>query len=198
MIDNPEKKQPALIQRIDLGRTGLAFVREELGGGGPLAKCVAGLIQDGDAVFAPLDDGADHARAAALETGTSMPTIAIRQWIADYIGTHWGSKKCQVIFEDTWLDMNTVHVYPPRCPYFLVNATPYYVPQDDMLLAALSAGEKEVASWRYPIFVISPVLPLPSTGVGVETDYLNNLAQNVRAVLISAYDQESYVVWQRM
>ncbi|MGB4101335.1 MAG: hypothetical protein WBK91_05465 [Alphaproteobacteria bacterium] len=43
MTRSPERKQPAAIQRIDLGHTGLAFVRDELGQGGPLAQR---LMQD--------------------------------------------------------------------------------------------------------------------------------------------------------
>jgi hypothetical protein len=191
-----ESNRPAKIGAMSLGQDGIAYVKDSLGQGGPLAALVAKLFEGHGATFAPLENGTTLERAKQFKTGTFMATAAIRKWLTDYIGSQWGVNS-QLVLEEAWMKPEDIKPERAKQPYFFVGKTVYDVPKGDDLYAALFAGERQCRSWCYSVFVINPPAARPPTGEYASQEQLTAMAQNTQAVLASAYDHEGYVVWQK-
>jgi hypothetical protein len=191
-----ESNRSAKIGSIDLGQDGISYVKKALKEGGPLSPLVASLFDDQGTSFAALEDGTDLTRAKKFTVGTFMPTAAIRKWLADYVASKWGVNT-QLVFGDPWAKPSDAANRRRQPYYFLGDQTPYYVPQGKDLYTLLTEGQKQPITRNFPIFVINPPVLLPQPGQQATHVQLDQLAQNTRAVLASAYDHEGYVVWQK-
>lgn len=191
-----ESNRPAKIGMIDLEQDGMPYVKDALGQGGPLAALVAKLFEGHGTSFAALEEGTTLERAKQFTTGTFMATAAIRKWLAGYMEAQWGADT-QLIVGDPWMKSADTRHFERWKPYFFGNDTAYYVPQGKDLYARLTQGQKCPVTWLFAVFVISPPVLLPQPGQYATQEQLNQLAQNTKAVLASAYDHEGYVVWQK-
>jgi len=206
-----ENDRPAVVTPIPLGQAGFAYVEDELSAFGPLALKTLAAYKGKGRVFAPLEKGTSPAKAEQFEGGKDNPTVAIRAWIADYITLHWG-KDCQLIAEDPWMTLPDVirHI---TTGYFTIDNTPYYTAKEDNdsrsskdindsrsskddMEQTFTTAAFEPHSWGFAVFVIDPpVLPI-ATKKDIDPHTVELLVQNVKAVMISAYDHDGYVVWE--
>jgi hypothetical protein len=192
-----ENNRPATIKPVDLGQDGIPYVRQALAEGGPLGPLVAYLFDGQGASFAPMEEGTNLERALQFKTGTSMPTVAIRKWLADYMAARWGEQNVQLVFADPWRKPTGLNPKHSREPFFFGNQSIYFVPRGDNLYAKLSIGERQPLTWYFSVFVVAPPVLLALSGGHETQENLERLAQNTQAVLASAYDHEGYVVWER-
>lgn len=192
-----ENNRPATITAMDLGQQGTDLLRTSLlqDLGSPLSSFMAGFIDNQDLCFAAVEQGSMLEQTLEFKTSMNTPTVAVRTWLANYISHHW-SADCQLVFEDSWMLKRDIENHPPNCPYFFVNGTPCYVPTGNTL-SALTLGNKKVISHHYAAFVVSPPVALPAIGLDMTPQQKQAMAENTRAILLSAYDGEGFVVWQK-
>jgi len=189
-----EDDRPAEISLIPLGQAGFAYVDYQLPGFGPLAVKTFDLFKGKGRIFAPLEKGTTPSEAKKFSEGKDSPTVAIRTWIANYITLHWG-KDCQLIAEDPWMKLSDVirHV---KTGYFTIDDTPYYTPKEATMEQSFTTAAFEPHSWGFAVFVIDPPILPPSMENNSDSPYVQQLVENVKAVIISAYDSEGFVVWE--
>lgn len=188
-----ESRRAATIVSFELGQDGIRYAKSVMKEAGPLAVSVAAAFGDQGVSFAALEQGVDFARARDFQTGTSMPTFAIRKWLAENLTSRWGND-VQLVFEDAWMKPEDIQ---PDLPYFLIAETSYYVPSGGDLSDRIWEGQRRVMTWPFSAFVVAPSVALPRFGERVDQDCYNRLVHNTQEVLVSAYDHEGYVVWRK-
>lgn len=188
---------PVDVAPVNLGQAGIAFMRSKLDRGRPLSSATVKSFGAKGVSFSLLPAGTTIEQATQFDTSVQLPMRASYPWLADYISAHWGGRGYALVFEDPWMEPSDFAIRPPNQPHFTSNGIMYYMPQGNTALAALDAGATAVRSWLKLGFVISPSETLPSSGTEVDANLIKMLAQNVQAVFASAYDQESWVIWQR-
>jgi hypothetical protein len=187
------------IHLVDLGQDGVAFMRSELDQNCPLSTVVAKLFDNNDKVFALMPEGTGLDRAKQFKRGGLMGMGETHKWFADYIAKTFSNNgdSIQIIFEDPWMKPCDFTKIPQKQPFFFSRSTIYYAPDSSNLFSTLNAGMKEVKSSTLIGFIVSPPVSVPQKGAAIRKETLMQLAKNTRAVFVSAYDQESYVVWQK-
>lgn len=190
-----ESDRPATLQPIDLGSSGIAYVKSALAEGGRISFLVDESFGTQGTCLAPLEKGTTKERSEQFNIGTFMPTQAIRKWLADYITSQWGSDT-QLMFADPWRKPSDFR-RPQNTPYFFIENAPYIFPHDDDIYTRLTEGAKGIITHPFVAYVISPSVPVPPAGAQMGQDYAKLVAINTQAVLASAYDKEGYIIWQR-
>lgn len=205
MADNEQSKRVGYILPseddrkvvpFDLGNDGIAFVKSELDQTGPLSLMVLKLFAYNGKSFAPLDEGSTLEEVKEFESGQWYPSVNIKKWVADYVLADFGADS-RFVFADPWYNAEDYKQWPPEGNYFFCESIPYFIPTAGSLYDMLMQGSKEVKSYLYPVFVVNPVTKLPESGKNVSLDYMAELAHNTKAILVSAYDQEGYVIWEK-
>jgi hypothetical protein len=192
------------LEELSLGPEGLQYVLSSLNGARRFADALTAEITASPAaansVFAPVPRGTALARATNFDTGGLMYGGA-KQWLADRL-----SMLCKAHDGGTFIALDTVqspsdpHVHEGTVDKFFYDGlVQYFVGCANLNAASVDGVFRSVASFHFiAAFTTCPVstADLPADLV-VDDRLIARLAAGVQAVIIGAYDQESFVVWQR-
>ncbi len=154
------------------------------------------LFGDGGTSFAPVPVGTPMDKVLEFQGGAFMGMGASDRWLGDHIASQWG-RDAQLIFVDPWISIIDRRLHPPKPRYFLTGTIIHCVPQMVDAAAALEIGSQENFSFLLIGFVIAPPVVLPAMRGQASAVEIETIAQNTQAVIVSAYDQDGYVVWLR-
>jgi hypothetical protein len=194
----------ATLEELPLGRDGLQYVLSSLKGARRFADALTAEIAASPAaantVIAPVPAGTPLSRAIDFETGGLMHGGA-RQWLAGRL-----SMLCNAYGGGTFVALDTTaspsdpHIHERAVDKFFYDGlVQYFVGCADLNEASLDNVLRAVASFHFiAAFTTCPLstADLPADLV-VNDRLIARLAAGVQAVIIGAYDQESFAVWQR-
>jgi len=194
-----------MLKELPLGRDGLQYVLSSLNGARRFADALTAEITASPAaansVFAPVPVDTALSRATNFDTGGLMPGYHAMEWLGGRL-----SMLCKAHGGGTFIALDTVqspsdpHIHEGTVDMFFYDGlVQYFVGCADLSDGSLDAVFRSVASFHFiAAFTTCPLstADLPADLV-VDDRLIARLATGVQAVIIGAYDQESFVVWQR-
>jgi hypothetical protein len=179
--------------QFELGTDALAFVRDELSNGGPLAKRLLAVPAKGQ-VFGILP--AKTAPADLTDFGSGGVASGDESLeLADLIGARLSETQSICVFEHP-----TSREGDPRMPdvdYFIVGARVYAFLTTSSDHETIIKAARET-HWYPSIGLISALMtsetaPRPRSAMTVS--FLDDLVVHAQAIVVGAYDAESWLIW---
>lgn len=194
-------KTEALIE-LPLGEPGLAYVSRCLENETSFVQDMRRLSFHGGSVFGVVPEGTDLKRAqdfwAALGISMRGPNI----WLTDrMIARCRANPQSVIVFDDPWGERRDS---PPAAwltapKFFHRNFVDYFVTADSAGEQTVDAAMRAIGGFLFiAAFVEYPLTAdmLDADGA-IDDQLMQKLAESVREIYVSAYDHDSYVVWQR-
>jgi hypothetical protein len=193
------------LQELPLGRDGLQYVLSSLKGAGRFADALAAEVAliptAAGNVIAPLPVGVALSRALDFDTGGIIQGPGAKSWLAARVAA-----LCEAHGGGTFVAVDTVAA--PSDPhvarrmvdkFFYDGRVQYFASCADWNESSLDGIHRAVASFLFIAAFTTYPLSMPGVPAdhAVDDRLIARLAPGVQAVFISAYDQESFVVWQR-
>lgn len=177
----------------ELGSEAFAFIREELSAGGPLGERLL-LIPPEGRVIAILPVDTAPPALTDFESGDVARSGEANE-LAELIRARLAEVQGICVFEHP-----TSRVGDPRMPnvdYFTVGVAvyPFLTTRSDRGTIVKAARE---AHWYPSIGLISSLgsdEPLPEPGSAMTGSFLEDLATHADAIIVGAYDAESWLLW---
>ena len=188
-----------MLQEIELGEAGLAWVRKSLESGNTLAKLLLGRRLEVGRVFTYLAPGVSPDRAAEFRRGglfSDVPSEIDAKWPA-VVTAYLASADGRFCVVEDIAGRGDPVMDSPGERYFVQGSDVY-----DFLPSGVWTHE-EIRHFlskarQYPSVCALTKIPVgpslsPRQEVPIET--LQLLASNTSHILVGAYDEESYVLW---
>jgi hypothetical protein len=193
------------LEELPLGREGLQYVLSALNGARRFAAALSSEIvavpAAANSVFAPVPDDTALSRAIDFDTGGLIDGGEARQWLAGRLSmlckAHSGGAFVALDSVSGPADRN-IHKRPAE-KFFYDSRVQFFLGCADLSAASLDGVFRSVASFHFiSAFTAYPLSArdVPANHM-VDDSLIARLAAGVQAVFIGAYDQESFVVWQR-
>jgi hypothetical protein len=193
------------LEELPLGRDGLQYVLSSLKGARRFTAALMAEITASPApansVFAPVPQGTTLSRATDFDTGGLMYMNQSMDWLGGRV-----SMLCKAHGGGTFIALDSVrspsdpHVHEETVDdFFYDDRVQYFVGCANLNAASVEGVFRAVASFHF----VAAFTTYPLSAREVPADYtvdeslIARLTAGVQAVFIGAYDQESFVVWQR-
>jgi len=194
-------KMPVKRLELPLGEDGIAYVRHALEMGTSLSKQVLATAFSGGAAYASVPEGNDLARAKRFEWGGLKNVSGTWAWLQAQV-KEWCATdpRSAFVVEDPWGGRygESGVMRGTEKKFFHGEFVYYFVEHADLSDKAIEETAQAPGFLfigffsRYPLSSAS--LP-PDLKVG--DALIRDLAENTRQIVVGAYDQEGWVVWQR-
>jgi hypothetical protein len=187
------------LRLIDLGSAGKAHLNGFLASGGPLSRKALELSAGSKKVFALLEEGTELGRALMFEVGGLVSRRDAQIWLAEWFASQYGTSTYQLIIEDSWAKETDPEFMHRKSDGFVLGASVYYSFGPELLAAEnICNAFKSPSSFRYAAFLISPAVELSDSWRYLSDEHrLSSLATNLKEALVTTYDAESFVIWQK-
>ncbi len=193
-----------MLQKIDLGREAIDYIRGQLSDGNALGDYLLALplSESSVATIAPstVDTALLHefAKSVSLRTGVSIIDQVRARIVACIVAFLGSTDENHVIFE-TFLRQGDANLIKNQSPYFTTESTVYYF-ANRHIADGPSLEKMVMNAGNYPF-----VAALTSTETGSNITHgeelsgpaLSLLAAHSDHVLVGAYDAEGFIVWSR-
>jgi hypothetical protein len=190
------------LEKLPLGREGLAYVEECLQAGAGLCTKFLGLGFAGGEVFASVPEGTSLERAKSFNTGGLMRRRDADAWLAEHIvNLRRPGANGTLILQDIWMKPSGLVVQRPRVKGFSDGESVYYcLSQDETNFDFLQSAMRAMASYLFIGFFsrVSVQCEGQPTNHVVSTRLINEIAEATEEVFVGAYDQEGLVVWRKI
>jgi hypothetical protein len=183
---------------VRLGVVGLAYVETCLRQGtGLCSKVLERGLTDGT-VIAPLPPSTSSIRAASFDTGGILSRKSSIAWFEQHLREFAITEpNCVLVVQDVWAKPTDPALQKKRVNSFTNGNEVYY-------FSYLSSFENElfgqiirqVSSYLVVAFLSRARISF-TAGSEVDLSLIEEISRSVKEVVVSAYDQEGFVLWQR-
>ncbi len=178
----------------ELRELGASFVNAELAAGGRLSRAVFAALGPVHNSFAPLPSGIEPASLKNLEWTIDGSRIASLAWLASEIGKAFPDRPNQyVLVEDPWALPTDLRAddHEQRFPVLEEDSIVFGLSNKELNAPNLQRLVRHVISFTFNGFVIDlSALPNPFE----QKIAVAELANHVKLVFVSAFDQEGLIV----
>jgi hypothetical protein len=188
---------------LPLGQAGLDYVRVNMGGETSFCREMLPLAMKGRNVFAVVPEGTDMARAMQFDRGGLVRTRFTDHWLAERMLSACRSHpEGLLVFDEPWggrkgdpaaMRRDDPKFFHDRFVYHFVEAKTASPTLVDKAMRA-PGGFLFIAAFSLYPFAAST---LPADLTVQDDQIMRDIAAQTQELYISAYDHESYVVWQR-
>lgn len=194
-------KTEALIE-LPLGEPGLAYVSRSLENETSFVQNVRRLSFHGGSVFGVVPEGTDLKRAQDFWVALGISMRGPKTWLTNrMIARCRANPRSVIVFDEPWGGRrNSPEVGRRTEPKFFHRSfVNHFVTADKVSAQTIDAAMRANASF----LLIAAFVEYPFTADMLDADgaiddhLMQKLAENVREIYVSAYDLDSYVVWQR-
>lgn len=191
------------LQKLSLEDAGLKYIESSLDNGGKgLCLKLLGLPLAQGSTYTIVPEDIDIDRAYQFETGGHF-NIDIKSWLAEHvIKLSSANAMGTLIFQDVWgakpEDSGFKKIRRSKM-FFNQTDVYHFVEANNITKHYIVRAMEEIASYLLiGMFVNVPVTAAKlSADRFVDDKFIENLARHTQEIYVSAYDQESIVVWQR-
>lgn len=186
--------------QLDVTSGGRTYVEHVLQGVNGLCEVALPAILQEGRIVAIVPEGTLYERALQFKVGGLCSRSVWSWWLAPYLSEMLTSLTAEaVVFQDLWTDRGDVKEHSP--PYFITNglgAIHYFVTGSQSVSSDLERVDRSTISYMTAVLVVDHCdLDCTVQSQEVDDSGLLHLAQCVSEMFIPAYDNESYVWWQR-
>lgn len=187
-----------MLVETDLGTVGRTQMRSILSCCPGAASRLADIICQPGKIFAPLPPNTPFEGAQLFNAGGISSMSAGRDWLF----RHLASQRTGVcIFQEVWLTARDVEKHLPRVRNYFTegDCVYYYIPPSGFSYESVVRASNEVRSFQSVGFYLEGVFDMSFEQRrchNVPPGFLGEYMKGVRSVFISAYDLESWIVWQ--
>ena len=182
---------------MDLDGHGVDYVNSRLKGGGVISRALLQKNGPVDKAYSPLPEDAASSRPLRFEHGGITSQRATLRWLASHIASQFPNRSdfCFLV-EDSWAKSTDSSIFDVRQRILLAADTVIYaISGEDFDSTGLSQLFRSVSSFDYTGFLISCHLPgAPRVRSPLSDDVISQLVQQVRFVVVSAFDREGLVI----
>ncbi|MDE2166537.1 MAG: hypothetical protein KGJ66_09400 [Alphaproteobacteria bacterium] len=194
-------KTMALVE-LPLGQPGMAYVSRCLENETSFLQDVRRLSFHGGSVFGVVPEGTDLKRAVDFEPSLDIGMKGPNDWLTNrMIARCRANPQSVIVFDEPWGGRrNSPEVARRTAPkFFHRNFVYHFVAADQASAPTIDAAMRAGGGFLFiAAFVDYPFTADQIDAEGAIDDRLmQTLAANVREIYVSAYDHDSYVVWQR-
>lgn len=189
------------MREVDLGDDGRAYIEESISGRPDVHSRVKALLQLPGRIFAPLPQEMDRSRIKLFDQGGLGGRSYRISWLLGALESR--SAGTLVIF-DIWAkvsDFRNSITDPPRNVRFVGESVFLLFKTSGINESVLRGILKRPTSFNIACFFVQEDLLADLSGVltqnVVGTSYLEALVSPATLLCSSAYDQESWVVWEK-
>ena len=177
----------------DAGRDYMREVLDSIAGAGP---ALARIVARPGRLFAPLPENLAVKRVMQFEAGGVSSLAAALQWLRESL-EH--KPPGMLLLLDSWAapaDLSTGARV--RAGYFTDGANVFhYAGTDGLDVARLAELHKQVISYQLVGFYVAGRMPEEQIRSHQAPGwFVTNLLDDIRMILVSAYDQEAFLVWE--
>lgn len=189
------------LKRIDLGQSGIAYLAKCLRGERELSGKLSRIVGQGGVSIAFVPDDTPLPRVMDFESGGLIARSASIAALADHIQSSPILRNDDLlIVHDVWSKPDD-HDFLPPLPLRLFRSASgaySYARRSELNRDTL----KDAANWPTSFSFVGAVTRCPAFDLQahavVPESLIDALADGAREVYVSAYDQEGFVIWQRL
>lgn len=189
------------LKQQSLGESGIAFLSDKLKGTGMIGKLPDLLLEEG-LCFAVVPQAISAERARQFDVGGLMDMSEGQNWLASHaLSVLSRRQEGTLIFQDVW----GARSYDPGVRtktskmFFNQSDVYYFVEAKNANEHSILAAMREIRGFLLVgVFTEKQVVAdqLPADGL-VADDFIDAITRMTSEIYLSAYDQESFVVWKR-
>ena len=182
---------------ISLGQSGQQHAVAVLRGCTGAAHCLADVVCRPGRLFAPFATEVTLERAMQFDVGGGASRTAAFKWLFEYLNS---KPQGTLVIQDVWFTAADLAARQPNYDsyFFDENGVYYTLGLGSLSLENLCKLDREVKSFQSVGFFVATDLnsDFRAQSHRVTGHYFEQLANDAIAVFISAYDQESWIVWE--
>ena len=190
------------LKELPLGQAGLDFVRSNIENETSFLRDVLRYSFHGGSAFAVVPETVDLKRALDFDPAFGISTKWPDAWLINrMIARCRANPQSVLVFDEPWGgrrgDPAVMRRTAPR--FFHGNFVDHFVTADNASAQTIDTAMRAGGGFLF----IAAFVEYPFTAGEMDADgaiddaLMQKLAENVRELYVSAYDQEGYVVWQR-
>jgi len=187
-----------MVVDISLGEVGLAYMCSVLRQCSGAALRLVDIVSKSGKVFAPLPPGTSRERAQQFEIGGISSRTNAFDWMFNSLAT---KRDGTLILQDIWAQPSDLAVRRPTVESYVSDGRHvyYFLPSFLLSPSRLANLLRQISSFQMVGFYISDGFKLTFEQRRqhyAPAEYFDRLTPLTTTIYISAYDQESWVVWQ--
>ena len=182
------------MKKMILGDSARLYMNEILSGCPGAARVLADQVSKRGGIFAPMPPETTEARALNFETGGLLSQTNALCWMFDDLRSRPDGT---LVAQDIWSQPSDLECCEPRIQTYFTeeNEVYFYLPLRSLSLRNLKELHKHITSFQFVGFYLTQSRDYQFPRHRASTGFVESLAQCASAVYISAYDQESWLVW---
>jgi hypothetical protein len=187
------------MKEFDLGPAGYFYLRDVLGRCVGASHLLLSRISGPARVFAPLPSTTNADIVGQFEQGGIASEQRPEEWLFQDITKR---RPGTLVIHDTWSKVTDVTVRAPRTNSFFTDGVSvyYYTTSVSATMDELSSLLRQVGSFDVVCFLVDgfpQLLQEELAGGQVSVDFLQQIVNSALVVYASAFDRESWVVWEK-
>lgn len=190
------------LTELELGQAGFDYIRHHFERGTSFCQEVLHSSFTGGKVFALVPEGTTLARALQFDWGGFTSTRPPDAWLRNrMIALCSADPNSVIIFEDAWAgrkgDKAVMAGAEPK--FFHQEFVSYFIEGAKASNSTIEQAMRAVSSFLFVAALVRYPFSAEqlSADLTIDDKLMHELASNVHELYVSAYDRESYIVWQK-